>query len=266
MDRTTERFLQRSFQPDDRLAIVALDRGEKPLPAIQLFTRARNIGPLMGLLEEYNKTRDLYCSVNPLAEGTTSRTKEDVGTVRHIFADFDVDASKRIAEMIQSKRVPRPNETITTSPGKAQVLWRVSGFSKDQAESLSRGLVREFGADPAATDVNRVMRLPGLHNRKYDPAPYVGVQRISAAVSRPEQFPVYSEDRQHGPVRGYERGANAPGGISRSERDWAWVREALKHNVAPSEIKARLAEMRLDKPNPGYYADRTVRNAMERSR
>jgi len=40
-------------------------------------------------------------------------------------------------------------------------------FEKDQAESLQRALVRELGADLAATDSSRVLRLPGFYNHKY---------------------------------------------------------------------------------------------------
>lgn len=39
---------------------------------------------------------------------------------------------------------------MNTSQDKWQVLWRVEGFEKSQAEELQRGMVREFGADPAA--------------------------------------------------------------------------------------------------------------------
>ena len=262
MDRTASLFVARTFKPDDRIALVLIDRSSTSNTR-QILQRARHFDGLMPMLEKANEQSNIYVAINPLTEEARGRTKADISQVRHVFADFDVEAKERIAAMNRSGRMPRPNEIVATSPGKAQVLWRVEGFSKDQAEALSRGLVREYGADPAATDVNRVMRVPGFVNRKYDPAPYVGVQRVHSGISRPDQFPVYESDRQQGSVRGYERTQRTPGGITQSDRDWAYVRDGLKRGVAPSELRARLEETRKDKPNPRYYAEHTVQRAME---
>ena len=59
---------------------------------------------------------------------------------------------------------------LSTSPGKYQVLWRVEGFDFDTQEITLKQLAMAFGGDPACTDCNRVLRIPGFLNRKYDPA------------------------------------------------------------------------------------------------
>lgn len=267
MDRTAHRFLERNYLPNDRLAFVAIDRSYGPRrpndsQVLSEIRRMKEKDKLLPELEQWNKANwDVYVSVNPLKEEARRRMKEDVREVKHIFADFDVDAKERIAAMIDSKRVPRPNEIVSTSPGKSQAIWKVQGFGKEQAESLSRGLVREFGADPAATDVNRVMRLPGFRNNKYVPSQYVNVTIAHSRIAAPDQFPVYEQERQQGPVRGYERGRSAASGITNSEKDWALVKEGLKHGRTRDELIAELASMRTDKPNPGYYARLTVGNA-----
>jgi hypothetical protein len=65
-----------------------------------------------------------------------------------------------------SQGVPAPNFVLDTSPGKHQVVWKVSGFGQDEAESLLHNLANKFGGDLAATDSTRVLRLPGFANRK----------------------------------------------------------------------------------------------------
>ena len=68
---------------------------------------------------------------------------------------------------------PRSSQHL---PVKYQVLWRVEGFGFEQQESALKLLAITFGGDPACTDCNRVLRLPGYLNQKYDPAHLVGVE------------------------------------------------------------------------------------------
>ena len=45
---------------------------------------------------------------------------------------------------------------------------------------------------------------------------------------------------------------------SHSERDWAWILAELTRGKDPAELTRALADRRADKPNPVYYAQRTV--------
>ena len=52
-------------------------------------------------------------------------------------------------------------------------------------------------------------------------------------------------------------------GVSQSERDWAWCREALRRGMGPAIVRACLEERRPDdEPDPGYYARRTLEGAV----
>ena len=92
--------------------------------------------------------------------------------------------------------VPTPTAIVSTSPGKYQVLWRVEGFAFEQQERTLKLLAITFGGDPACTDCNRVLRLPGFLNQKYDPAHLVSVEylqrfhfesrRLSPRLLRPQ--------------------------------------------------------------------------------
>ena len=59
-------------------------------------------------------------------------------------------------------RSPIPNFVLDTSPEKNQVVWRVDGLDRGQAESLLRSLATQFRGDIAATDISRVLRMPGF--------------------------------------------------------------------------------------------------------
>jgi hypothetical protein len=49
-----------------------------------------------------------------------------------------------------------------------------------------------------------------------------------------------------------------PGKHSNSESDWAWVTHDLAHGKDAVKLTRELASRRSDKPNPLYYARRTV--------
>jgi hypothetical protein len=48
---------------------------------------------------------------------------------------------------------------------------------------------------------------------------------------------------------------------SQSERDWAFALRALGRGEQPDEIVRAIETYRVDKPNPRYYAERTVAKA-----
>jgi RepB DNA-primase from phage plasmid len=143
----------------------------------------------------------------------------------------------------------------------------VAGFGKEQAELLQRGLARQVGADPAATDYSRVLRLPGFYNHKYDRPHRVRVESLAGVTYRPEQFPgISSENRD--PYRGnasQKRRAGSKGvGLSQSERDWAFAKRALARGESPALVAAAIAvHRRFEKHNPQYYAELTVKKAAE---
>jgi hypothetical protein len=164
--------------------------------------------------------------------------------------------------------LPSPNYLINTSPDKWQVIWKVQGFGKDYAEELQHALVRETGADPAATDCSRVLRLPGFYNHKYGKPSWIGLQSHSQETYGPERFPVPPAEAR--PLRGWgaenrrtgtrRRTAGQP---TQSERDWAYAKRALARGETEENVIAAIASFRrYDKHNPHYYAEHTVRKAV----
>ena len=125
-------------------------------------------------------------------------------------------------------------------------------------------MAREYGADLAATDCSRVLRLPGFYNHKYPTPHYVRAAELTRDVYSPERFPKMEGDqRGAGAARvkqELDQGASGP--LSQSERDWAYARRALARGDAPETVARAIREFRRDeKVNIVDYADRTVRKA-----
>jgi len=208
---------------------------------------------------------DIYIGMNPLKEGASSRTKDEIKAIRHLYLDLDRDGPAALAAIRNSALVPPPNFVIDTSPGKHQVVWKVAEVSQDEAEGLQKAMARDFGGDPAATDSTRVLRLPGFANKKYGVDYYVQVHSEANRTYHRRDFNVQLDPpgglRHRDGIYGRVRpDPQAP--KSQSERDWAYAMRALARGEDPEEVTRRIADYRADeKPNPEYYARHTATKA-----
>ncbi len=255
----THDFLTRCFHPGETVAILL--RKEKPASTTQRIVRLEQlIAPryLAWLRYENHNGANVYVAANPLRPGSRNRTKDCIAEVRHLYIDIDVDGENRIAALRESKNVPVPTVILSTSPDKYQVLWRVEGFDFDQQESTLKLLAIAFGGDSACTDRNRVLRVPGFRNCKYDPAHPVTVGYPSDSTHHPADFRLdYSVLASTLPLHGAP-GTYAASKNTDSERDWAWVVQQLSLGEDAAKLTLMLASRRSDKPNPLYYAQRTI--------
>jgi hypothetical protein len=115
-----------------------------------------------------------------------------------------------------------------------------------------------FGGDPACTDCNRVLRVPGFLNLKYDPAHLVTVQYSDGSPSKPEDFRLGVEVRKAMDSQPHNVARAHSARQSNSEFDWAWVLRELTGGEDALRLTRELASRRSDKPSPLYYAQRTV--------
>jgi RepB DNA-primase from phage plasmid len=259
MNQTAADFLSRCFAAGDSIALLLRrDNAERPTQRIVRLEQVRAPAYLRWLAHENHGGANVYVAANPLRSGSRKRTKECIASIRHLYIDIDTDGDARLATLRASDAVPTPTAVLSTSPGKYQVLWRVNGFDSACQENTLKLLAIAFGGDPACTDCNRVLRLPGYFNRKYDPAHRVTVEYPCDFVWTPDDFrlDVAAVDAMlfdHAiPPR------KQPGKHSNSEGDWAWVSHELAHGKDPVKLTRELASRRSDKPNPLYYAQRTV--------
>ena len=261
MSQTATDFLTRCFAPGETIAfLLRSESAERPAQRIVRLEQAIVPAYLRWLAHENHSGANIYVAANPLRSGSRRRTKESIASVRHLYIDIDSDGDSRIAALCASDAVPVPSAILSTSPGKYQALWRVDGFDFDCQETMLKLLAIAFGGDPACTDCNRVLRLPGFLNRKYSPAHPVAVEYPCDSIWNPGDFHL---DTAMLRLRGIARQMQ-PGKHTHSEQDWAWVMDELTHGKDAAKLTHALASRRADKPNPLYYAQRTVDMASAR--
>ena len=257
--QTAYEFLTRCFHPSETIALLL--RKENPASTTQrIVTVEQATAPryFAWLRYENHNGANVYVAANPLRSGSRKRTKECIAEVRHLYIDIDVDGEDRIAALRESDIVPVPSTILSTSPGKYQALWRVEGFDFDQQENTLKLLVIAFGGDSACTDRNRVLRVPGFLNRKYEPAHPVSVEYPSDSIYNPDSFRLDDALLNiamslRGTARTYATGKN-----THSEHDWAWAVQQLSLGQNAGKLTLELASRRSDKANPLYYAQRTI--------
>jgi hypothetical protein len=259
MNRTAQDFLARCFAPGDTIALLL--RNESTATTQQrIVALEQALAPryLAWLARENHHGANIYAAANPLRSGSRRRTKESIASVRHLYLDIDEDGDDRLAALRASDSVPVPSAILSTSPGKYQVLWQVDGFDFVQQEETLKRLVLTFGGDPACTDCNRVLRIPGFLNRKYSPGYSVAVEYLSNAVVHPRDFRLPdSLAFSTLPLRGIAQ-HTSPHKDSHSELDWAWACVQIAQGKDAGKLTRELAFRRSDKPNPLYYAQRTI--------
>jgi RepB DNA-primase from phage plasmid len=270
--RLTPRFLTAAeyvfalHDPSDHVPVLVRNRILQQ--TVQRILPAETIAsaPFQSWLHKQNLSgADIFIGMNPVKEGSRKRTKEQIREIRYAYLDLDEEAGASLQAIRTSGDVPPPNFVLDTSPGKHQVVWRVEGLDTNQAETLLRALASQYGGDPAATDISRLLRLPGFTNRKYNQALVVRVHHETDTVYRLQDFCVQEDSpespRHFGDSQSATRRIPA-GHRSQSEADWAYAKRALARGDSPQEVIRRIADYRgEDKADPLYYARHTVEKA-----
>lgn len=160
-------------RPDARFNIETytdLPKGvEKPRPD-PLMGRypeqtRRQVEALIPELERRNAAgAGVFIAVN---EFYGQRSKENLKRVRGIHADMD-GASLESLDTIRKRLLPTL-EVETSGPANLHFYWLLEegeDLDQESAEAFHRQLVT-MGADKAAIDVSRLLRLPGFRHMKY---------------------------------------------------------------------------------------------------
>jgi len=132
-------FLRTRFTPEDWVALlvkcVRIGRVAQRIVPIELASSER----VRSWLErEQQRGCNVYVSVNGLRAKTASRRRQDVTHVRHVFLDADQRADEVVAAIQDRDDMPLLSYVLHTSPGRAQLFWRVQGFTVDGVEALQR--------------------------------------------------------------------------------------------------------------------------------
>lgn len=151
LDEESEVF---SFQTFD-------DSPGKDKTLIKLFhgSLEEHAGKLVSLNE---RGAGVFVTVNPT--NGQGRTKADITRIRALFVDLD---GAPLEPLLQA--TTRPHITVETSPGRFHAYWRVNDCDLVQCEPALKQLISRYKADPACSDMSRVLRLPGFFHRKAKP-------------------------------------------------------------------------------------------------
>lgn len=227
------RFLRTAFELDDWIAILLKAHGTgeavqrvAPVsvvatPRFQSWLRARNADGL-----------SIFVGVNAITPRARTRRRNAIHHVRHLFLDADGDGPAVLAAIRARSDLPEPSYVLHTSPNRLHVLWRIDGFSREQAEAVQKRLARELTADIAATSCVQLTRLPGFLNTKYLPSPMVRIEYGHSHGRRgPSQFPEGRAYVQSEPKQGEEAAPNPsapPRTLDRARRYIATIPPAVK--------------------------------------
>ena len=147
-----------------------IPKGAKKPDPDQLCRRHANltlsrVAEIIPQLDELNAAgAAVYVMVNQ-CEG--QRKKANVSRIRGVHADFD-GVSEEILAAVRDRLQPTI-EVQSSDPTNCHMYWLLSEgeeLDTETAEAIHRHLV-ELGADKAAVDVSRLLRLPGFRHMKY---------------------------------------------------------------------------------------------------
>ena len=271
-----EEYILDLYDPDDRIALVLVPRAEGGKTQQRIWTAGKAASDKVQKWLRHANAQgfDIYIGMNPIRAGAASRYKKDIAEVRRVYLDLDQDGQARVSQLLEDSiegRIPGPSYIVNTSKDRFQVIWNVKAgeLGKPEAESLMRGLADAYGGDRAATDVSRVLRLPGFKHRgrnswikmsatgkppcaKKDWPPQLFVER--EPLREPHEKPLGKQGSS--PRRG-------GGDTSPSGKDWGRTRDSLRKGETPDAIEDEIRARRTDKHNPADYARRTVQRAAE---
>jgi len=129
------------------------DRKRRDLASIQHGT----FDDVATTLKRYNRQRaGVFITINE-TDGT-GRALANIVRVRAVWLEDDSGASAPLPLA--------PHLVTETSPGKYHHIILVDGLSFDQHQQVQRVLIEQYGSDPNAKDIARVLRVPGFYHCK----------------------------------------------------------------------------------------------------
>jgi putative DNA primase/helicase len=145
------------------------DNKKKPKPDPLLWRHPNltldQVEHLIPELEAHNeKGAGIFVAVN---QCTGQRCAENITRVRGVHADMDGVTPEQLSEVTA---VLEPSITVQSSaPNRRQLYWLIGSgevLQNEEAKAINQCLVK-YGADKAAVDASRLLRLVGFKHMKY---------------------------------------------------------------------------------------------------
>ena len=269
-----EKFLGIIHPDDGELALVIINRQTQKVT--ERYTTPTQIPKYIPYLRHCNATGcDIYFTPSRLKPQSRKRTKSDfLDSQQIVFLEFD--SPNQFNTLINNRVIPYPSAVVGSSEGRNHVYWKLAEpIPKLKQEELMANLARSVGADIAATDVSRVLRLPTFCNKKPERKNYQCQLVYPDKPDDPklqttfDELASICENYEETDIPSQHATACAPvlikgsSTLDRSAQDWALVNEKLfEERMNPEDVQVWLMERRGDKPNPHYYSTRTIKKAL----
>jgi putative DNA primase/helicase len=148
-----------------------LPKGEKKPKPDPLSGRYANLtlAEVNALLPELHATNEKGAGIFVARNQCTGHRSEDnVSRVRGIHADMDDVTEVQLAAV--TAILPASIVVQSSGPNRFQLYWQLAeggSLNKAETKAINQCLVKRHGADKAAVDVARLLRLPGFKHMKY---------------------------------------------------------------------------------------------------
>jgi len=266
-----EKFLGIIHPDDGELALVIINRHTQKVT--ERYTTPSQIPKYIPYLRHCNASGcDIYFTPSRLKLQSRKRTKSQFQDLQQIvYLEFD---QPNTLDNLISSSYPSPSAIVASSHGRHHVYWRLrEPVNKHRQEELISNIALDVGADTVATDTSRLLRLPTFCNKK------PSRDNFRSSLIYPDQEVVepttfdelasavdnYQEVKSSPISSGASRAncASSASDLSPSGRDWFLVNEMLfAKGDDPQEVIKWLEGQSERKPNPHYYAKRTVGRAL----
>ena len=278
-----EKFL-RIIHPDNaQIALVIINRHTQEIT--ERYITPAQIPKFIPFLRHCNASGcDIYFTPSRLKPQSRKRTKSQFQDLQQIaFLEFD---KPNTLDNLISSNYPYPSAIVASSEGRHHVYWCLKDLiSKHRQEELISNIALDVGADTVAVDTSRLLRLPTFCNKKpsrdnfrssliYLDQEIVGPTTFDDLASAVDNYqeakasPISSGASRAPCASSGENGSLANLGqtsadYSQSGRDWFLVNDKLfAKGDDPHQVIKWLESQSERKPNPHYYAKRTVGRAL----
>lgn len=161
--------LKAAFLPGESIAVVEsrLNQDQEWKPSVANVKTLEEWERYIGKMGDINKlfgasAGGAFIGINPLKEGSKSRSNDNVAAFRHVLVEWD-DAGLSLTEQaakIESSGLPV--SVMLTSGRRSVHAWvRVDASTKDEWDARRDQLFEKFGCDKKNKDIARVSRCPG---------------------------------------------------------------------------------------------------------
>jgi hypothetical protein len=167
---------------------LANDPGDTDEAPIKKSILTRDVPAIARFIGRHDRNRrGLFYCISTIALGSSTRNKDNTREIVAVWTDLDfrsiAEDEPAIRKVIDT--LPIPPSAIVFSGGGLHLYWLLkepldAQVYRERLEALNRKLASVLAGDLQATDVCRLMRLPGTVNSKHGDVRVVKVERLDA--------------------------------------------------------------------------------------